>query len=68
MTCGECGTDIADKALICYRCGHPTTTPRVKPPVDGPLTRRPQSRPTRLTIVVLLTVAALVIWFFARQL
>jgi len=24
MTCKNCGTQIADKALICYRCGQPT--------------------------------------------
>ena len=24
MTCKNCGTQIADKALICYRCGTPT--------------------------------------------
>ena len=25
MQCRNCGTEIADKALICYRCGTPTT-------------------------------------------
>lgn len=24
MTCKHCGTEIADKALVCYRCGHAT--------------------------------------------
>ena len=28
MTCAQCGTAIADKALICYKCGAGTTTPR----------------------------------------
>jgi hypothetical protein len=32
MTCRQCGTEIADKALICYRCGTATSAPRVKPP------------------------------------
>lgn len=24
MTCTHCGTEVADKALICYRCGRST--------------------------------------------
>jgi hypothetical protein len=27
MLCRNCGTEIADKALICYRCGTATTDP-----------------------------------------
>jgi hypothetical protein len=27
MKCTSCGTEIADKALICYRCGTPTSAP-----------------------------------------
>jgi hypothetical protein len=27
MTCRHCGTEIADKAIICYRCGAATTDP-----------------------------------------
>ena len=34
MTCRHCGTEIAEKALICFRCGHATTEPRVKPPTE----------------------------------
>lgn len=40
MTCRQCGTEIADKALICYRCGTPTAPPRdrtVPPPRRRPL-------------------------------
>jgi hypothetical protein len=32
MRCASCGTEIADKALICYRCGTATTAPRIAPP------------------------------------
>jgi len=35
MTCGSCGATIADKAIVCYRCGAPTmvpATPAAKPP------------------------------------
>ena len=24
MNCRSCGTEIADKAIVCYRCGTPT--------------------------------------------
>ncbi len=32
MICRTCGTEIAEKALICYRCGEATTAPRLQPP------------------------------------
>jgi uncharacterized membrane protein YvbJ len=31
MKCRTCGTEIADKALICYRCGVATTEARYRP-------------------------------------
>jgi hypothetical protein len=31
MLCRNCGTEIADKALICYRCGAATTEAKYKP-------------------------------------
>jgi uncharacterized membrane protein YvbJ len=27
MQCRQCGTEIADKAIVCYRCGAATTDP-----------------------------------------
>jgi hypothetical protein len=27
MQCRNCGTEIADKAIVCYRCGTATTEP-----------------------------------------
>jgi hypothetical protein len=32
MVCRQCGTEIADRALICYRCGTATTEAKYKPP------------------------------------
>jgi hypothetical protein len=32
MRCRDCGTEIADKALVCYKCGAATTEPTFKPP------------------------------------
>jgi hypothetical protein len=52
MICTHCGTEIADKALICYRCGHATTEPRIKPPSAGSLFARP--RRSRLPVIALL--------------
>ncbi len=31
MQCRSCGTEIADKAIVCYRCGAGTTDPVRKP-------------------------------------
>jgi hypothetical protein len=63
MKCKNCGSEIADKALICYRCGNATTEPRVKPPVEGSLfEQRRRSRLPLVAIVVLLIVALLVLW------
>jgi hypothetical protein len=31
MQCRNCGTEIADKALICYKCGAPTTDAKYQP-------------------------------------
>ena len=45
MRCRECGSEIADKALICYKCGAATTEPTFKPPVA-------KARASWLTVVV----------------
>ncbi len=34
MICRACGTQIADKAIVCYRCGTGTTDP-VRQPAAG---------------------------------
>lgn len=53
MQCRQCGTEIADKAIVCYRCGTATTDP----------VRRPaQIRPRRsglLSIVAFVVLALL---------
>jgi hypothetical protein len=57
MNCKFCQTEIADKALICYRCGNATTERRVEPAV----LRRKRS-PLPLIALILLVLLAL---FFA---
>lgn len=57
MTCRQCGATIADKALICYRCGNATTDPRITPPAETSLFER--RRRSRLPLVMALIIAAL---------
>lgn len=68
MKCRHCGTDIANKALICFRCGRATSDPRVKPPDDGSLFDRPRRRRGPLaTSITILLLALIVLWFLTRQ-
>ena len=63
MICTNCGTEIADKALICYRCGQATTEPRVKPPVEGSLFDKPRRR-SPMTMVVAIVILVLLALYF----
>jgi hypothetical protein len=64
MICKYCQTEIADKALICYRCGRSTTEPRITPPATGSLfERRRRSRWPLITVVVIVILLALLAWF-----
>jgi uncharacterized membrane protein YvbJ len=54
MQCKQCGTEIADKAIVCYRCGAATTDPVRKAVPVRP--RRPLL-PSVLAAVVLLLAA-----------
>lgn len=66
MICTHCGTEIADKALICYRCGRATTEPRVKPPESGSVFDRPRrARRPSMTLLVIVLVVLLVLGFLA---
>jgi hypothetical protein len=66
MKCSHCQTDIADKALICYRCGQATTAPRIKPPTEGSLFDRPRrSRRPLVIVVVLIVLALLAAWLLS---
>jgi uncharacterized membrane protein YvbJ len=56
MICKQCGTEIADRALICYRCGTATTEARVKPAAIRPK-RRAGLVPAALAMIVLVLAA-----------
>ena len=58
MKCRNCGTEIADKALICYRCGEATTAPKIAPPSPPPA-RGPL--PVIIAILVLIAAAVIVL-------
>lgn len=55
MICRQCGTEIADKAIVCYRCGTATTDPIRRP---APIRRR-RSPIFSTAVLVLLVLAAL---------
>ena len=52
MTCRNCGTEIADKAIICYRCGTGTADP-----VRKPAEIRRKRSPVGVVLVILLLIA-----------
>jgi len=60
MKCRSCGTEIADKAIVCYRCGASTTDPVRRPAAVRPRRRHRAS----LDLVV----ALLLLIFFALYL
>lgn len=64
MKCRFCNTEIAEKALICYRCGRATTDPKVAPPPQESLFVRRRSKKPYIIAVVILVVLALLAWYF----
>jgi hypothetical protein len=59
VKCRECGTEIADKALICFRCGASTQEARTKPYVPSK-----KKRPLIVYIVfaVIVLIALVLVW------
>ena len=55
MQCRNCGTEIADKALICYRCGTATTEAKYKPRTA------PRSRSSTSTILIATLILAVLV-------
>lgn len=66
MQCRNCGAEIAEKALICYRCGTATTEARYQP---TPIGRRRSSSMLRtivLIVAILAAVLAAYLWLSVR--
>jgi hypothetical protein len=59
VTCQSCGHQIADNAIVCYRCGAPTAIPPPARPPEAKSGGRP-SRLLVIVVVVLVVVAAAV--------
>jgi hypothetical protein len=55
MICRSCGAEIADKAIVCYRCGTPTADVAVRPPA-------PRGRSRWVVLPVLIVVLILGAW------
>ena len=62
MQCRSCGTEIADKAIVCYRCGTATTDPVRRPAVIKPK----RSNLLWVVIVAILTLAGLGLFQVSR--
>ena len=61
MLCRNCGTEIADKAIVCYRCGT-ATADSVRKPVE---IRKRRGGVVPILVLVLLALAALFLgWEF----
>jgi uncharacterized membrane protein YvbJ len=58
MKCRQCGTEIADKALICFRCGT-AVTEAVYQPAALKKTKRPVAVYVVFAILVLVAVVML---------
>ncbi len=56
MLCKVCGTEIADKALICFRCGASTFEPTRR---ARPKKRRMSLLPSVIALVILVVAALL---------
>jgi uncharacterized membrane protein YvbJ len=62
MQCRQCGTEIADKALICYRCGTATTEAKYRPaPLPGK--GASSSRTLVLTVIVIAVLVLMALYF-----
>jgi len=59
VKCASCGAEIAEKAIVCYRCGAPTAAPApARPPA-----RRSQSRGRLVVLLVILAAAVILLVF-----
>lgn len=55
MTCRYCGTEISDRAIVCFRCGQSTSAPPSGRPAPA---RRAAAQPLWLAISALVVLVA----------
>ena len=65
MQCRKCSAAIADKALICYRCGTATTEAKYQPAATP---GRGSSSRTLIIVVILIALLALLALYLSRSL
>jgi hypothetical protein len=53
MLCRSCGTEIADKAIVCYRCGAGTADPVRRPVAVRPRRGRALSAAGLIVLIIL---------------
>ena len=58
MQCRTCGTEIADKAIVCYRCGAGTT---------DPVRKAVEVKPRRSALSVVVAVVMLLLALYLGQ-
>jgi hypothetical protein len=61
VKCKSCGAEIADKALICYRCGTATTDAKYQPVPLRP--KRSGPNPLILALIAALMLLAAIYYF-----
>ena len=57
MQCRSCGAEIADKALICYKCGTATTEAKYQPARIPSASSRSALVPTVIALAILIAAA-----------
>ena len=62
MKCRECGTEIAEKALICFRCGA-----SVQEPVHKPYVAPRKTRPLIVYVVFAILLLLAIVFAMLRQ-
>jgi hypothetical protein len=60
MKCRSCGLEIADKAIVCYRCGAPTAD------LPAPVAADRRRRPNWTALPVMLVIIALAVWLIPK--
>jgi hypothetical protein len=67
MKCRHCNAEIADKALICYRCGTATTEAKYKPVALRPAASRRWLVFAAIAAILLLAATADFVYTFATS-